>query len=176
MTPPDVSGGNSGSQTSGKDGSGTGQPAANGAKKKEEGRLLTEGEIAEAKTVFGDKLNYSKVRVIDGKWSIFQTADRPMTPNGKIYWPGAQADFTKTGTRAELLTLIHELTHAWQHQQGMAVKLRGFGLHVGSLNGSLFDPYEVEYEPGKPFRSYGLEQQAVLVERMYLGKIPNIVD
>ncbi len=70
----------------------------------------------------------------------------------------------------DLATLAHELTHCAQYQawgpgvyfaRGMITQLRDLvhrTLRVGS------SPYSYRETPGKPFRSYGMEQQAQMVE------------
>ena len=70
----------------------------------------------------------------------------------------------------DLATLAHELTHCAQYQtwgpgvyfaRGMITQLRELAhrrLRVGS------SPYSYRVKPGKPFRSYGMEQQAQMVE------------
>jgi uncharacterized protein DUF4157 len=70
----------------------------------------------------------------------------------------------------DLGVLAHELTHCAQYQawgpvvyfaRGMITQLRDLvhrTLRVGS------SPYSYRVKPGKPFRSYGMEQQAQMVE------------
>jgi len=70
----------------------------------------------------------------------------------------------------DLGILAHELTHCAQYQawgpgvyfaRGMITQLRDLvhrTLGVGS------SPYSYRVKPGKPFRSYGMEQQAQMVE------------
>jgi len=70
----------------------------------------------------------------------------------------------------DLGVLAHELTHCAQYQawgpvvyfaRGMITQLRDLAhrtLRVGS------SPYSYRVKPGKPFRSYGMEQQAQMVE------------
>jgi hypothetical protein len=70
----------------------------------------------------------------------------------------------------DLGVLAHELTHCAQYQawgpgiyfaRGMISQLRELihrTLRVGS------SPYSYRVKPGKPFRSYGMEQQAQMVE------------
>lgn len=51
----------------------------------------------------------------------------------------------------------HEVTHVWQHQQGI------------NVYGAAFDRnYNYKLSPGKSFRSYGLEQQGDIVRDYYL--------
>jgi len=54
--------------------------------------------------------------------------------------------------------LVHELVHVWQHQSGICLPLRR----------PPFARYRYRLKPGKRFTSYGLEQQARIVEHAYL--------
>ena len=70
----------------------------------------------------------------------------------------------------DLGVLAHELTHCAQYQawgpgvyfaRGIVTQLRDLvhrTLRIGS------SPYSYRVKPGKPFRSYGMEQQAQMVE------------
>lgn len=72
--------------------------------------------------------------------------------------------------QGDMGVLAHELTHCAQYQawgpgvyfaRGMITQLRDLvhrTLRVGS------SPYSYRVTPGKPFRSYGMEQQAQMVE------------
>ena len=51
-------------------------------------RKLTKEEITEARKVFGDEIDYSKVNVIDAKYFFLQGKEFAMAPDGNLYWPG----------------------------------------------------------------------------------------
>ena len=70
----------------------------------------------------------------------------------------------------DLGVVAHELTHCGQYQawgplryfaRGMAAQLRHLIHRKLGIGAS---PYQYQLRPGKPFRSYGMEQQAQLVE------------
>jgi hypothetical protein len=70
----------------------------------------------------------------------------------------------------DLATLAHELTHCAQYQawgpgvyfaRGLITQLRDLVHHTLRVGSS---PYSYRVKPGKPFRSYGMEQQAQMVE------------
>jgi hypothetical protein len=72
--------------------------------------------------------------------------------------------------QGDLAVLAHELTHCGQYQawgpviyfaRGAAAQLRDL-LHRGLGIGS--NPYQYQVRPNKPFKSYGMEQQAQMVE------------
>ena len=68
--------------------------------------------------------------------------------------PSYKADFS--GSTSDAAWLIHELTHAWQHQAHMWVRLRGV-LYRNYGYGDLD-------KARRTFLSYGVEQQASIVE------------
>jgi peptidoglycan hydrolase-like protein with peptidoglycan-binding domain len=79
-------------------------------------RFLTAAEQAEATTVFGASLDFSKILIADG--TGFQ--DRPFTVavpvSGSFFVVMLLGDLNPWHTRPRSHTLIHELTHAWQSQ------------------------------------------------------------
>jgi RHS repeat-associated protein len=129
---------------------------------KSNGRPLTKDEIELGKSVYGDSIDYSKVKVYGGKWRFFQPFGREMTPQGDIYTGGEQiADYTKMkpGTYKDYNgTLIHELQHVRQFQQGMNVVARGLYRNY-NWNGPNFGRLK--------FSQYGIEQQAQMIEDYY---------
>ena len=121
-------------------------------------RKLTPGEIALADTVFRGSIDYTKVEVCKKKFIFFQPRDTAMAPNGKIYLDPKgtlyKTDYSKEPIELQAL-FIHEMTHVWQHQQGINVAVKAL------LN------RKYEYLPlveGKKFEDYGLEQQGDIVE------------
>ena len=127
-------------------------------------RELTSGEIELCRTVFGDAIDYSQVRLIRGKWWPFQPRNAAMAPNGNIYFHpvagGWSADFSKE-TLPRQGFFIHEMTHVWQSQRG--------GRFYLPLMRHPFCRYSYELRPGKPFCRYGLEQQAEIVRHRFLS-------
>ncbi len=126
------------------------------------GRALTadEIELLEGEGVSFDGLDVSKVRIINGKYIPFQ--NRPMAPDGYIYWPGECGNLASCGGVGTARTFIHEMTHVWQHQQGVNVLGRGFLLHAARvLSRDLFDPYSLKhYDPNGPNLPFNIEQEA----------------
>jgi hypothetical protein len=126
-------------------------------------RSLTSGEIALARPIFGDAIDYSKVRLVHGKWWPFQPRRSAMAPMGNIYFHpdggGWSEDFSKEPLHAQGY-FIHELTHVWQAQKG--------GRFYLPLARHPFCRYRYEIVPGRPFSRYGLEQQAEIVRHAFL--------
>lgn len=112
-----------------------------------------------ARRVFGNAINYALVKVHNGKYIFFQPNDTAMTPNGEIYFPQPvyKADYSTNVN--DLSWIIHELTHVWQHQQGVNVIMAA--------------PFSRNYEYGKlttstRFSKLNIEQQAAVVADYYL--------
>jgi hypothetical protein len=128
------------------------------------GRPLTLGEVEIARSVFGDAIDYSRVKLFLGKWWPFQPKRSAMAPMGDIWFHpdggGWSEDFSKEPLLAQGY-FIHELTHVWQTQKG--------GRFYLPLMRHPFCKYRFELRPGKPFERYGLEQQAEIVRHRFLA-------
>lgn len=127
-------------------------------------RSLTDGEITLAKSVFGEAIDYSKVRLKLGKWWPFHPSGAAMAPTGDIHFHpvdgGWSEDFSAEPLRRQAF-FIHEMTHVWQAQKG--------GRFYLPLMRHPFCRYAYRLKAGKPFHRYGLEQQAELVARRFLA-------
>ena len=128
-------------------------------------RGLTPGEIELARSVFGDAIDYSRVRLFKGKWWPLHPRNAAMAPMGNIYFhPEGEVwadDFSKE-TLGRQGFFIHEMTHVWQSQRS--------GRFYLPLMRHPFCRYSYELKPGKPFRRYGLEQQAEIVAHSFLAR------
>ena len=136
-------------------------------------RRLTPGEIALAQFVFGDAIDYSKVRLLKGKWWPLQPRRSAMAPTGDIWFHpdggGWSEDFARE-TLSRQGFFIHELTHVWQTQKAGRVFV--------PLMRHPFCRYDYRLEPGQPFERYGLEPQAEIIRHRFLadhGGSPKIV-
>ena len=121
-------------------------------------RHLSAGEVALARTVFGDSINLDTVQLKTAWWVLKNYA---VSPNGNIYFHSADwlEDFSKTSIRKQSW-LIHELTHVWQLQQGLKV-----------VRGALINRrYDYDLTIGQSFFKYGIEQQARMVEDYFLHR------
>ena len=127
-------------------------------------RPLTPGEIELARSVFRDAIDYSKVRLILGKWWPFHPRRAAMAPMGDIWFHpdggGWSNDFSKENFGAQAL-FIHEMTHVWQAQW--------HGRFFLPLMRHPFCRYAYRLVPGKPFARYGIEQQAEIVRDRFLA-------
>jgi len=126
-------------------------------------RYLTAGEIIYCRLIFGDAIEYSRVKVYNKKWMPMQRSDVVMTPNGNIYYPdGFKEDFSVGGASdADLQLFMHEMTHVWQYQNGYNVKLNG----ILSFKKSR---YSYDLIEGKRLSDYNMEAQADLLADYFL--------
>lgn len=127
-------------------------------------RLLTEGEKQLVKSIFGDSIkDLDKVEIRNRQFFPLQPSGTTVSPNGNIY-PGKNlrsvTDFSKEYLDLKA-HLIHEMTHVWQHQNGMNVLARGLG--------SAIAPYDYDLKPGKEFHQYSMEQQAAIIADYFLS-------
>lgn len=127
------------------------------------GRSLTRGEIALARSIFGDAIDYEIVRLYNRKWAFFQPRNTVMAPMGHIHfhprgdsWCG---DFCDQSLARQGL-FIHEMTHVWQAQTKGRWHL--------VLKRHPFCRYDYSLRPGWTLEQYGLEQQAEIVRHIFL--------
>jgi hypothetical protein len=128
-------------------------------------RQLTPGEIELARSVFADAIDYSRVRLIKGKWWPFQPANAAMAPMGDIWFHPVAGGWSKDFAAEPLSRqafFIHEMTHVWQAQTR--------GRFYLPLMRHPFCRYSYSLVEGRAFDRYGLEQQAEIVRHAFLGK------
>ena len=128
-------------------------------------RPLTLGEINVAKSVFGDAIDYSTVRMVKSKWWPFHPRNAAMAPMGNIHFHPEggvwSEDFSKEPLSRQGF-FIHEMTHVWQTQTK--------GRFYLPLMRHPFCRYRYDFDPYKPFGRYGLEQQAEIVRHIFLAE------
>jgi hypothetical protein len=129
-----------------------------------ERRFLTTGEVELARSIFRDAIDYSRVRLIRGKWWPFHPRNAAMAPMGNIWFHpdggGWSEDFAKEPLRRQSF-FIHEMTHVWQAQKG--------GRFYLPLMRHPFCRYPYQLKAGKGFARYGIEQQAEIVKHRFLA-------
>ena len=127
-------------------------------------RSLTPGEIELLRSIFRDSIDYSKVKLFRGKWWPFQPRCTAMAPMGNIHFHpdggGWSEDFSNEPVSLQAF-FVHEMTHVWQTQKG--------GRFYLPLMRHPFCRYRYDIVPGRPFRRYGLEQQAEIVRHIFLA-------
>ena len=127
-------------------------------------RPLTAGEVALARSVFGDAIDYGQVQLVRRKWWPFQPRNTVMAPTGNIHFHPHDdlwsEDFAGEPLHRQGL-FIHEMTHVWQSQTR--------GRFYLPLMRHPFCSYAYRIEEGRPFDWYGLEQQAEIVRHRFLA-------
>ena len=128
-------------------------------------RALAEGERALARAVFGDQLQVDTIRLLRAPWPWWPLS-RAFVPGrwfGRdwIVWPRRRAaDDLTHGTLTDEATLVHELVHVWQAQQGvnlLIAKLKA-GDRAESYRYPLTDC---------AWTGLNIEQQAMVVEHAF---------
>jgi len=136
-------------------------------------RHLTADDIAYARTIFADSLDYSKIEITrDSMMStgapktIGNTVHLVSDWGGALFQPGDGMILTDKGREV----LIHEMTHVWQYQHGgyayigdsLWAQLKG-ALGSGSRNAA-YD-WRTPQRAGVPWEKWNPEQQAAAIER-----------
>lgn len=123
-------------------------------------RALTAGEIALGRSVFGDDIAWSKIRIFQAPRLGFGA----MVPIGRTIvfskWRAAH-DFS-TASMWDKGWFVHELTHVWQAARGTvlaAAKLSAFGKGAYA------------YKPHTPkLKAYNIERQAEIARHLFLAR------
>lgn len=146
------------------------------------GRALTTGEKNLAREMFGNEINYTKVRIYDQKLFSKQGDTMAIAPNGSIYFAPKvfKRDFSLASNTSKHF-FIHEMTHVWQYQNGQAVVARGIitqmlieepskairkvadKLSIEPPKALVKGIYSYKLDQRKILLDYGLEQQASIV-------------
>jgi len=121
-------------------------------------RGLTPREIEMASLLFGDAIDYGRVRIHNQRYLPLglQPKNCAMTPNGSIYFHHScfLPDYT-AGDPPTIHWFMHEMVHVWQHHLGYPVKLRG-AIRIGL-------PYHYELREGATLADYNMEAQGDLL-------------
>jgi hypothetical protein len=126
-------------------------------------RSLTKAERALAASVFGNAIDFDHVQLINQKWWWFQPRRVVMAPRGNIHFHPKSNQYCDDFCDQHLTDqglFIHEMTHVWQHQQGIFLPL---ARHP-------FCRYDYSLKPGWTLNRYGIEQQAEIVRHYFMLK------
>jgi len=125
------------------------------------GQKLDAAQIAELRKVYGDTIDYSKVRIKAGSVGVFGLTGRAFTHGDTIFIP--KESLNADGS-IPMETLVHEMGHVWQHQNG------GTDYMSEALTAQWFgDAYDWKkgLDQGKSFSQLDPEQQAELLSEAY---------
>lgn len=133
-------------------------------------RRLTPGEVTLARTVFGDTIDYDRVRLFARPYMGVASRDfhTTVSPNGHIYSRSLRADYA-AGTLPEQSHFLHEMTHVWQHQNGRSVRAAALAGWVRSKF-NYFSLYAYEDRPDRRFDRMNIEQQADMVADYHFSR------
>ena len=115
--------------------------------------------------MFGRALDPAPVRLHHARWWPLQPRNVIMAPDGHIWFPPGGGTWHDDFTTAPLdwqALFVHELTHVWQAQRG--------GRYFLWLARHPFCRYRYTLVPGRPFRRYGIEQQAEIVRDAFVAR------
>ncbi len=129
-------------------------------------RYMTEGEIEEARKIYGDQIDYDAVKIFDRRnyvTSWFRATSGGQAPNGNIYYDNAYMDDDDfSDDPLKLPSMLHELGHVWQQQSGRNMlyeALKEWFRNEFDYDGA----YDYDLEDGTPFSELGIEQQAEII-------------
>ncbi|MCL5500722.1 hypothetical protein SAMN05216563_101287 [Phytobacter palmae] len=126
-------------------------------------RLLQPGEIRLARSVFGNSIEYHKIWVHHDSYFPFglQPQSAGMAPDGELYFrEWYRNDFSRESHPFQHI-FIHELSHIWQRNRGMNVRVNGL------ISGLVSYRYHLN---GQPLRRYSMEQQAQIIADYFILK------
>ena len=126
-------------------------------------RPLTPGETRLARGLFGDRIDLDRVRIVRRRRGRFA-----YVIGSRIHFPpGPPADFRDAPVEHQAW-LMHELTHVWQFQtQPFRTLWSWLGVLLGGGYSRGLPGYRYAL-PLRPFREHNLEQQARIVQHVFL--------
>lgn len=129
------------------------------------GRNLTPGEEKIAREVYKTSIDYSKVKVHDGKYFFGQPGNSGMTPNGEIYASSGayHTDYSAENAHTQGF-FIHEMAHVWQHQNDILNVVWSAFLEQISHGFDYNKAYPYLLDANKNILNYDIEQQASMIE------------
>lgn len=135
-------------------------------------RPLTQGEIVLAKTVFGDSIDYARVRLHDKRILPpgIQKRHQAVAKGSDISFPrdAYAADFSAETNPQKQSVFIHELVHVWQHQNRVLSTPREALKETLKHKFNYSKSYLHKLSPEKDLTRYGFEQQAAIIQDYFL--------
>jgi len=127
-------------------------------------RFLTLGEVHLLGPVFGNTLNYRRIRCDINKADVGGKGNS-ITPAGIAYMSRNYycGDFAAKDVDAiAQWVFVHEMGHVWQWQHGRYPVNEAIGVYI-SKAGKYEQAYPYDLEPGKDLLDYNFEQQAAII-------------
>ncbi|WP_143821878.1 hypothetical protein [Moraxella lacunata] len=149
-------------------------------------RELTSAEIAMARRIFKNSINYQQVKICRGNpfhnlTGNAQVLGNNMTFPADIYdkYSKGNIDFSNTSDKNHQVWFIHEMVHIWQNQLGSSTLKHGACIFVGgkyfgsggtqngqASNSAKAYDYDIVND-GIDFPDYSLEQQAEVISHYF---------
>lgn len=126
-------------------------------------RPLTDGEIALARSIFVEAIDYAQVTIRRRKFFAFHPHGVTMAPMGHLHFHPLATHYCDDFAEAPLALqghFIHEMVHVWQAQR--------LGRWYLVLRRHPWCRYDYALRPGLKLAQYGLEQQAEIVRHAFL--------
>lgn len=131
-------------------------------------RPLTNGEVSLARTVFGCSIDYTSVKVSDGKYVFFQPSGTAMAPDGNLYMHGCYYTDYAVEDAPTRGFFIHEMTHVWQFQNKVLNPVTAaVELNIKHKFNYLAS-YDFVLDEKLDLVHYGMEQQASIVQAYFM--------
>jgi Domain of unknown function (DUF4157) len=126
------------------------------------GRPLSAEELRVLQTVYGSAVDFSQVRIKEGSAGLLTALDRPWTSGNTMYM---NMDKASSAPDAWMRTLVHEMAHVWQFQNG------GADYQSKSVSAQYVTRDAYQWESAargeKDWGSLNPEDQAELIEWMF---------
>ena len=135
-------------------------------------RPLTKGEIALARTIFADSIDYTTVTVSDQKFMgiSFLPEGTAMAPNGNLFMPGCYKDDFSAENTDWQGHFIHEMTHVWQYQNKVLNPITAAAKLAMKHKFNYEAAYNFTLDEKKDLVDYNMEQQATIVQEYFMMK------
>ncbi len=124
-------------------------------------RYLNSREITMAREIFGNRMDYTKVRVRNDHTNRSRAFDGVMRMSRDKY----SHDYS-AAPLSQRLTFMHEMTHMLQEQHGVNVVDSAIGLFFKN-GGDYNKSYDYDLSLTQRFSALNIEQQGALIEDYY---------
>jgi hypothetical protein len=122
-------------------------------------RPLTDAEAETLRRVYRRALDLAPIRIVDGRSGLFGLSGRPFTLGNRIY-------LKKFDTARWMDVLVHEACHVRQYQHEGTRYVGGSLLAQLTKGRNAYD-WRAELRAGRPWRSFGPEAQAQLIQDLF---------
>jgi hypothetical protein len=135
-------------------------------------RQLTCGEIALARSVFGDAIDYARIRLYPHRILPpgVQKKHQAVAVGNRISFPrnAYSPDFSQEKEPQKQSVFIHELVHVWQQQNRVLSTPREAARETLRHKFNYARSYPYRLDPARDLISYGFEQQAAMIQDYFL--------